>query len=156
MWAWQTPSLTYIHSNKSRGKAAIDNHFENGLPSSILVIDRHRSYFNMNVADHQICLAHIIRELIYLSELDATQTWSTQLTELIREAIYKRKTELWEDIDRSSILNRFEKLRTTSTDNLHQKIIVIIKSLTKYKEYVFKFLFDPDVPYENNASERLS
>jgi len=26
--------------------------------------------------------------------------------------------------------------------------------LTKYKEYVFKFLFDPDVPYENNASER--
>ncbi|MGB4575633.1 MAG: transposase, partial [Paludibacter sp.] len=26
--------------------------------------------------------------------------------------------------------------------------------LTKYKEFVFKFLFDPDVPYENNASER--
>jgi len=26
--------------------------------------------------------------------------------------------------------------------------------LTKYKAYVFIFLFDPDVPYENNASER--
>jgi len=26
--------------------------------------------------------------------------------------------------------------------------------LTKYKAYVFKFLFDPDVPYENNACER--
>lgn len=154
MWAWQTPSLTYIHSDKSRGKLAIDKHFEKGLPNSILVTDRHRSYFNMNVANHQICLAHIIRELIYLTELDATQTWSLQLTELIREAIHKRKTELWEEIDRKSILDRFKKLLTTCTDNLHQKIIAIQKSLTKYKEYVFKFLFDPDVPYENNASER--
>ena len=154
MWAWQTSNLTYIYSDKSRGKLAIDKHFENGLQNSILVTDRHASYFNMNVADHQICLAHILRELTYLTELDTTQTWSSQLAELIREAIHKRNTELWENIDRISILNRFKILLTTGTDNLHQKIIAIQKSLTKYKEYVFKFLFDPDVPYENNASER--
>jgi transposase-like protein len=79
---------------------------------------------------------------------------TSELAQLIRDAIHKRKTELWENIDRSSILNRFDRLLTSCTDNLHQKIIAIIKSLTKYKEYVFKFLFDPDVPYENNASER--
>lgn len=154
MWAWQTTNLSYIYSDKSRGKLAIDKHFENGLPNSILVTDRHASYFNMNVADHQICLAHILRELTYLTELDTKQTWSSKLSELIREAIHKRKTELWENIDRISILERFENLLTTSTDNLHQKIIAILKSLTKFKKYVFKFLFDPDVPYENNASER--
>jgi len=154
MWAWQTPSLTYIHSDKSRGKLAIDKQFKNGLSKSILVTDRHSSYFNMNVADHQLCLAHILRELTYLSELDTTQTVSSEFTKLIKDAIHERKTVLWENIDRNSILNRFEKLLTTCTDNLHQKIIAIIKSLTKYKEYVFKFLFDPDVPYENNASER--
>lgn len=154
MWAWQTYNLSYIYSDKSRGRLAIDKHFENGLPNSILVTDRHASYFNMNVADHQICLAHILRELTYLTELDTTQTWSSQLAELIREAIHKRKTELWENIDRKSILDKFQILLTTCTDNLHQKIIAIQKSLTKYKEYVFKFLFNPDVPYENNASER--
>jgi len=154
MWAWQTSNLSYIYSDKSRGKLAIDKHFKNGLPNSILVTDRHASYFNMNVADHQICLAHILRELTYLTELDTKQTWSSKLAELIREAIHKRKTELWENLDRISILERFENLLTTCTDNLHQKIIAILKSLTKYKEYVFKFLFDPDVPYENNASER--
>ena len=154
MWAWQTSNLSYVYSDKSRGRQAIDKHFVNGLPNSILVTDRHASYFKMNVADHQICLAHILRELTYLTELDTTQTWSSQLAELIREAIHKRKTELWENIDRSSILERFKNLLTTCTDNLHQKIIAIQKSLTKYKEYVFKFLFDPDVPYENNASER--
>ncbi len=154
MWAWQTDKLTYIHSNKSRGKLAIDSQFKNGLSRSILVTDRHKSYFNMNVADHQICLAHILRELTFLTELDTKQTWSSELAKLIREAIHKRKTELWENIDRNSILNKFQNLLTTCTDNLHQKIIALIKSLTKYKEYVFKFLFDPDVPYENNASER--
>jgi transposase/regulator of replication initiation timing len=154
MWAWQTDKLTYIHSNKSRGKLAIDSQFKNGLSRSILVTDRHSSYFNMNVADHQICLAHILRELTFLTELDTKQTWSSELAKLIREAIHKRKTESWDNIDRNSILNKFQNLLTTCTDNLHQKIIALIKSLTKYKEYVFKFLFDPDVPYENNASER--
>lgn len=154
MWTWQTSILSYIYSDKSRGKLAISKHFENGLPNSILVTDRYASYFKMNVADHQICLAHVLRNLTYLTELDTKQTWSSKMAELIREAIHKRKTELWENIDRISILERFEDLLTTCTDNLHQKIIAILKSLTKYKEYVFKFLFDPDVPYENNASER--
>ncbi len=155
-WQWvvQTPKLTYIYSDKSRGKLAVDKHFENGLPNSILVTDRHRSYFKMNVFGHQLCLAHILRELIFLTELDDNQSWSSEFSELIREAIHKRKTELWEKIDRNSIIDRFNKLLETCTDNLHQKIIAMIKSLTKYKEYVFKFLFDPDVPYENNASER--
>ena len=153
-WVFQTSTLTYIYCDTSRGKLAIDKHFENGLPNSILVTDRHRSYFNMNVADHQICLAHILRELIFLTELDKKQSWSSELAELIRDAIHKRKTELWDEIDRNSILEKFNNLLTICTDNLHQKIIALIKSLSKYKEYVFKFLFDPDVPYDNNASER--
>ncbi|MEI8274346.1 MAG: IS66 family transposase [Paludibacter sp.] len=153
-WVFQTPKLTYIYSDQSRGKLAIDKHFENGLPNSILVTDRHSSYFNMSVADHQLCLAHVLRNLIFLTELDKNQSLTSELAELIRDAIHKRKTELWENIDRTSIIDRFDKLLTSCTDNLHQKIIAIIKSLTKHKEYVFKFLFDPDVPYENNASER--
>jgi transposase-like protein len=133
---------------------AIEKQFGNGLPKSILVTDRHRSYFNMNVADHQICLAHLLRELTYLTELDTQQTWSVQFAELLREAIHKRKTVPWESIDRCSIIDRFNHLLTIYSDSLHQKIIALIKSLTRYKDYVFKFLFDPDVPYDNNASER--
>lgn len=153
-WVWQTDNLTYIHSDSSRGKLAIEKQFGNGLPKSILVTDRHRSYFNMNVADHQICLAHLLRELTYLTELDTQQTWSVQFAELLREAIHKRKTVPWESIDRRSIIDRFNHLLTIYSDSLHQKIIALIKSLTRYKDYVFKFLFDPDVPYDNNASER--
>ena len=131
MWVWQTNDLTYIHSDKSRGKLAIDKKFEQGLPNSILVTDRHSSYFNMNVADHQICLAHILRELIYLTELDKNQSWSAKLTELIQDAIHKRKTKLWTEIDRESIMEKFNRLLEISTKGLHQKTIALLKSLTR-------------------------
>ena len=35
IWAWVTHDLTYIFSDKSRGKVAIDKHFKNGLPHTI-------------------------------------------------------------------------------------------------------------------------
>jgi len=44
IWAWQTDKLTYIHSDKSRGKLAIVNQFKNGLSRSILLTDRQSSY----------------------------------------------------------------------------------------------------------------
>ena len=154
LWVFQTPKLSYIYCDKSRGKTAIYKHFKDGLPRATLVTDRHASYFKLNVAGHQICLAHILRELNFLTELDAEQTWSSKLTELIRESIHKRKTELWEKIDRVSILDRFKELLETSIEKLHQKIIALQKSLIKYEKYVFNFLFNPDIPYENNASER--
>jgi len=154
MWVWQTRNLTYIHSDKSRGKLAIDKQFKGGLPKATLVTDRHASYFNMEVKDHQLCLAHLLRELTYLSELDTSQTWSLQMGKILRQAIHKRKTEVWEHINRQSILERFANLLAAATNHLHQKIIALHKSLIKHKENVFRFLFDPDIPYENNASER--
>lgn len=154
MWVWQTRYLTYIHSDKSRGKLAIDKQFKDGLQKATLVTDRHASYFNMEVKGHQLCLAHLLRELTYLSELDTSQTWSLQMGKILREAIHKRKTEVWERIDRKSILERFANLLATATNHLHQKIIALHKSLIKHKENVFRFLFDPDIPYDNNASER--
>lgn len=48
-WSFQTEELTYVYPDVSRGKAAIDRHFPDGLPRSWLVTDRHSSYFNMNV-----------------------------------------------------------------------------------------------------------
>jgi len=154
-WTFQSENLTFVFNDKSRGKVAIDKHFTYGLPNTILVSDRHASYFNMDVDGHQICLAHILRELTYLTELYANQTWSSDLAKLIRDAIHERKTVLWENIDRNTILDRLKKILIASTDILHLKIIAIQKSLIKHKDHVFNFLFHPQVPYDNNGSERV-
>lgn len=82
MWALQPSNLRYIHSDKSSGKLAIDKQFKNGLLKTKLVSDCHASYFNMNVAGHQICLAHILRDLIFLSELNTKSMYFNSFSTL--------------------------------------------------------------------------
>ena len=76
---------------KSRGQEAVDSKFPNGLPHSTLVTDRKQTYFKMNVKDHQVCLAHLLRNAEYLNELDAKQDWSRRFIHLLAHAIDLRR-----------------------------------------------------------------
>ncbi|GHV28237.1 hypothetical protein FACS1894176_10710 [Bacteroidia bacterium] len=142
-WSFQTDKLTYIYSDKSRGKVAIDKHFPNGLPNSYLVTDRHSSYFNMDVKGHQICIAHLLRELTCLHELEPKASWPDDMKKLLQEAIHKRKTEEWHLIDRQTIMQKFEELLFCCTKQLNEAIGILQKSLIKHRENVFRFLFNP-------------
>lgn len=86
-WIFQTDALTYVYQLKSRGQEAVDSKFPNGLPHSTLVTDRKQTYFKMNVKDHQVCLAHLLRNAEYLNELDAKQDWSRRFIHLLAHAI---------------------------------------------------------------------
>ena len=154
MWVFQNLLATYIFHHASRGKAAIDSQFSNGLPKSILVTDRHSSYFNMETKGHQICLAHLLRELLYLGELDKEQKWSQAMLELLRDSIHQRKTKNIGEIDIGNIKERFWVLMKQDLSLLDKKFESLRKSLEKHSEHVFKFLEHDDVPYDNNASER--
>jgi len=61
----------------------------------------------METAGHQIFLAHLLRELIYLGELDKEQKWSTSLLELLRESIHKKKEIPFTEIDVGNIKQYF-------------------------------------------------
>lgn len=155
-WAWifQTDKLTYVYQDKSRGMEAIDKHFPSGLPYSVLVTDRHSSYFNMNVKSHQVCLAHLLRNIQYLTELDIKQDWSTRLSTLLKEAIHTRKTANFASIPIYAIKDRLDRLLDESVTHLHEDFQKFKNGLYKCKDYLFTFLHNPDVPYDNNASER--
>ena len=139
---------------KSRGQKAIDAKFPKGLPHSTLVTDRHQSYFNMNVKDHQVCLAHLRRNAEYLNELDTGQDWSRRFIQLISHAIEirrlgnitKRKTKL--------LKSKMQKLLGENLTHLDGEFESFKKGILKVKDYLFTFLTDPNVPYDNNASER--
>jgi transposase len=155
-WAWvfQTDQLTYVYPHPTRSKQAIEQHFPHGLPHSCLVTDRYAAYFSLDVKRHQICLAHLLRELNYLNELDPKQNWSKQMKNLLLEAIHKRKTMPWKEIDRTKILKKFLDLLLQTLDHLHKDIQNLQQGLLKHWTNVFNFLFDPQIPYDNNASER--
>lgn len=154
MWTFQNELATYIFQHPSRGKIAIDSHFPGGLPKSILVSDRHSSYFNLETAGHQLCLAHLLRELIYLGELDKDQQWSPQLLELLRGSIHERKTVPLTEIDIGRIKGEFNTLMEQDVSSLNKKFHTLQKSLKKHADHVFGFLEHLGVPYDNNASER--
>jgi transposase len=153
-WIFQTDLLTYVFQMKSRGQKAIDAKFPKGLPHSTLVTDRHQSYFNMNVKDHQVCLAHLLRNAEYLNELDTGQDWSRRFIQLISHAIAirrlgnitKRKTKL--------LKSKMQKLLGENLTHLDGEFESFKKGILKVKDYLFTFLTDPNVPYDNNASER--
>ena len=154
MWVFQNMVLTYIFHDASRGKTAIDKHFINGLLNCILTTDRHSSYFNMETAGHQLCLIHILRELVYLGELDKEQEWSASMMNLLYDSIEQRKTKTIREIDIGEIKKRFDLLIKQDLSSLNKKFESLRKSLEKHSEHVFKFLELDYVSYENNASER--
>ena len=153
-WIFQTDALTYVYQMKSRGQKAIDSKFPKGLPNSTLVTDRHQSYFKMNVKDHQVCLAHLLRNAEYLNELDTKQDWSRRFIHLIGHAINLRR-------DNNITLRKIKVLKTKmknllgeSLTHLDEEFESFKKGILKVKDYLFTFLSNPLVPYDNNASER--
>lgn len=154
LWAWQTKTLTLLHSDKSRGQKAIEKVFPEGLPKTTLVTDRLGAYFKMKVAYHQVCLAHLLRNLTYLSELDTKQTWSSRLKSLLEKAIHQRKSRKWENISRKRLYESLDKLLQESVDKLDREFGRLQRSLRGKRDAIFRFLEDPDVPYDNNSSEQ--
>ena len=154
-WAWalQTERLTYITAGHSRRKEVFESIMPDGMPQSILVSDCYSSYFSANVKNHQICTSHILRELIYLSELYKQHPWSEEMTALIREAIHLKKTAVGE-IDNTSIQQRLQILLEQGIDRSYKKTCTLQKRLIKYWDYLFLFLKKDKVPADNNASER--
>lgn len=161
VWTFQTEALTYMAVDKGRGKAVIDKHFPNGLPESVLVTDRHSPYFKMEVKDHQVCVAHLLRNLIYLSQTVPDSTWPTDMMELLREAIHLKHLSpqgVVDDNEIKKIRKRLDELLDNlpkvDDENQQKSLKEFILHLHPKKDYLLTFLTHPAVPADNNASER--
>lgn len=66
--------------------------------------------FALHFLNHQVCLAHILRELQYLDELDTTQQWSGDVEKLLKEAIHERNTRPNKCIEKEPWLEKLDAL----------------------------------------------
>lgn len=153
-WIFQTDALTYVYQMKSRGMEAIDSKFPKGLPNATLVTDRHKSFFKMNVKNHQVCLAHLLRNAEYLNELDTKQDWSRRFVRLISHAIDLRRAGNITKRKIKVLKTKMKNLLGESLTHLDEEFESFKKGILKVKNYLFTFLSNLHVPYDNNASER--
>lgn len=155
-WAWiaQTVYYTLLFRADGRGSKVLTDKFGDSLERMTAVTDRHSAYFALHFLNHQVCLAHLLRELQYLSELNTGQDWSNKVSSLFREAIHERNANPNGVIDKAPWIERLDKLLTQNIERLGQKFITFKKGLIKCRDYIFNFLADPMIPSDNNGSER--
>lgn len=158
MWTFQTNVVTFLAVYEHHGKDEIDDMFPGGLPNTILETDRLSAYFSMSVKNHQICLAHLLRNTTYFAELLPDYDWPKRMLELLRESIHLRKTQNTNSEDEENFKKRFDEMlqeEVTIDDEECQKLFdTFRRGLAKHTDHIFLFLSNHKVHYDNNASER--
>ena len=159
-WTWQNDSLTYIVCAASRGFKTIQEAFENGLPNATLIHDRWPCYFQMNTKAHQICTAHLLREINYINELYKDKClWAIAFKALLQDAILLKKELTTADyyypnIKRQVLFERLNQWLLYPINERHIKSKKLQKKLLAKQECILYFLLQSNVAPDNNGSER--
>lgn len=155
-WAWiaQTVYFTLLFHGSGRSHKELESRFGNSLERMVAVTDRHSAYFTLNFLNHQVCVAHLLRELQYLNELDTEQQWSRNVESLLQKAVHERNENPQAVIDKQPWLEKLDRLLTENLEHMAEQFGKLKKGLVKCRDYIFNFLENPAIPPDNNASER--
>jgi len=155
-WTWQNESLTFLKYSDTRGFKAVTDSFPQGFPNSILVHDSLHAQFKVVAKGHQMCIPHLLRELNFFIEIG--DKWSIRFKQKLKESLTLAQ----------KIKNKPSKSYQTSITKLNQQVDELLSGNKKEKgklgafksrmrtkrESLFRYLDDPSIPSDNNASER--
>lgn len=158
LFTFQTPMLTFLCVSLSRGYETISNLFKNGFPVSVYVTDCLPAQLKVRAKAHQICIAHLLRELNNFIDAFKCQ-WSVQLKQLFKQAIELKLQMNPHDYLAPNekvmlIQQQLEVLLHNESKGKHKKVQAFIKRLNKNHDSILTFLYHPKVPPDNNGSER--
>ncbi len=157
-WTWQNQEATFITITDNRGMKSITESFKTGFPNAVLVHDCWKSHFNTTALSHQLCIAHLLRDLNYLDER-YNHKWSRVCKTLFYAALQLEIRMVTAEYyttnpKRKSIEKRLDRLLDYTINKDLKELVTFQKRLIKYRDYLLVFLYHPDVPPDNNASER--
>jgi hypothetical protein len=155
---WPNSMLTYIVSFASRGHRVMEAYFPGGFLHSFYVSDCWASQLKTKAKAHQLCIAHLLRELLNF-EKRLQDSWSIKRKDLLYRAIVLKRTMLAEDYrnppEEVALLNReLDEQLAVDVAGFHQKEQAFIRRLQKHRQSIFTFLIYPNVPPDNSGSQR--
>lgn len=155
---WQNSKLTFIVAAMTRGYKTTESYFEKGFTNAVYVSDCWSAQLKTPAVKHQLCLAHLLRELTNFEQA-LNCKWSLDIKVLLKKAIaLKQKLQVVDYCDPPPLINELEneltKLLEIDTSFFHSKVKAFVKRIIKNQESVFTFLHYNEVPYDNNGSER--
>lgn len=161
IWVWQNVKNTYIAASKSRGFETVKQIIGNSLSHITLGSDRWAAQLKLKTKFKQICVAHLLRDLVYLNEIESLD-WTNHFESLLAHALSLRQkaenhSRPFQRNERViyKLNNRLNRLLIRNIDKQkYPKTHTFQKSMLKNRNYLFTFLYDLNVPPDNNASER--
>jgi transposase len=155
---WQNSCLTFIVAFSGRGHKVIEEYFPDGFLHSFYVSDCWASQLKTKAKAHQLCTAHLLRELLNF-EKSLQDTWSVQMKDLLYRAISLKGSMSIEDYHTppkavAQLNGELDNLLSVDKSGFHAKEQAFITRLIKHRQSIFTFLKYPNVPPDNNASER--
>ena len=161
IWVWQNVLNTFIIASDNRGSKTIDSIWKNGLPNSVLISDRWSAQLKVHTKGKQICLAHLLRELNYLLDLEKHQ-FAIQFKELLvdvfevkRQLLLNQKPYQVDSQQASLLETRInEALLLTIDSEKCPKTLTFQSSMFKCRNYILPCIYNLEIPPDNNGSER--
>ena len=155
IWTWQTRHLTYIVNSVTRGYQTVVDNFEQGFPQSILVHDCLSAQLKTPAKDHQICIAHLLRELKYSIE-KRNSIWAYKFYQILAKALKVKHRYGQKGYEKqvNQIIHNVNILLEWPINTEDKKLKAFRKRMIKHQKYLFPFLYYEYVPPDNNASER--
>ena len=132
----------------------------------ILVHDHEKTFYKYG-ADHQECLAHVLRYLKDSIENEADRTWNKEMRALIQEMIHyrnslpmeappdKEKVNGFEERYRAILQKAKEEYEYVPASEYYKDGYNLYLRMEEYMSNHLLFLHDHRVPATNNESERL-
>jgi transposase len=155
---WQNRFLTFIVAFAHRSYEVIEKYFADGFHHSIYVSDCYAAQLKTPAKAHQLCIAHLLRELLNF-EKSLNSVWSAGMKDLLYRA-WNLKRNMTGDDYRSPppqvalISTQLDELLAVDYSGFHQKEQALVKRLIKHRASILTFLYHQNVPPDNNASER--
>jgi len=147
-----------IAASTNRGTSTIAENMIGISQDAVFVHDCWKAHFQTPVNKHQLCTAHLERETKFLEERYKI-AWPVRFRIMLLEVEKLKKQFTLVDYyypnhTRSQLERELDKLLAEPLGPNHKELIAFQKRIIKYRDHVFTFLYHPDVPSDNNGSER--
>jgi transposase len=155
IWTWQNAENTLLFASASRGFEAVTACFENGFKDAVLITDRWAAQLKTLCRSRQICLAHLLRDVKYLIQVE-NHDCASQFQALFTKVFELKKVP---DLPSKDVTERMETelkqlLNITIDTQRYPLTNIFQKGMSKNRDNLLTCLYNVDIPPDNNASER--